>query len=180
MEDPGTWERPWTGEFTWPATDQPIYEYACHEANYALENILRGARQRDAEAANGRARFSIRRDHADEIHALRLGAAFATGCCSGHGASCIRRRVRRQSSGAAQGPNRQSRMGEPAHLDPHGGEEAGRRHRSVDDRRRQPELAAPSGDHQELSADRHRDRRRRLPGARPLAQAGKRPQHHLS
>ena len=51
IDDPGTWERPWTGEFTWPATDQPIYEYACHEANYALENILRGARQRDAEAA---------------------------------------------------------------------------------------------------------------------------------
>jgi hypothetical protein len=51
IEDPGTWERPWTGEFTWPATDQPIYEYACHEANYALENILRGARQRDAEGA---------------------------------------------------------------------------------------------------------------------------------
>jgi hypothetical protein len=51
IEDPGTWERPWTGEFTWPATDEAIYEYACHEANYALENILRGARQRDAEAA---------------------------------------------------------------------------------------------------------------------------------
>jgi hypothetical protein len=50
VEDPGTWERPWTGEFTWPRTDQPIYEYACHEANYALENILRGARQRDREA----------------------------------------------------------------------------------------------------------------------------------
>jgi hypothetical protein len=50
VEDPGTWERPWTGEFTWPVTNQPIYEYACHEANYALENILRGARQRDAEA----------------------------------------------------------------------------------------------------------------------------------
>jgi hypothetical protein len=51
VDDPGTWERPWTGEFTWPVTAQPIYEYACHEANYALENILRGARQRDAEAA---------------------------------------------------------------------------------------------------------------------------------
>jgi hypothetical protein len=51
IEDPATWERPWTGEFTWPATDQPIYEYACHEANYAMENVLRGARQRDAEAA---------------------------------------------------------------------------------------------------------------------------------
>jgi len=51
VEDPGTWERAWTGEFTWPATSEPIYEYACHEANYALEGILRGARQRDAEAA---------------------------------------------------------------------------------------------------------------------------------
>jgi hypothetical protein len=51
VEDPGTWERAWTGEFTWPATRQPIYEYACHEANYALENILRGARQRDRESA---------------------------------------------------------------------------------------------------------------------------------
>jgi hypothetical protein len=50
VEDPGTWEAPWTGEYIWPATDQPIYEYACHEANYALENVLRGARQRDAEA----------------------------------------------------------------------------------------------------------------------------------
>ena len=51
IEDPDTWDRPWTGEFTWPATDQPIYEYACHEANYALGDILRGARIREAEAA---------------------------------------------------------------------------------------------------------------------------------
>ena len=28
----------------WPATDEQIYEYACHEGNYALENVLRGAR----------------------------------------------------------------------------------------------------------------------------------------
>ena len=51
IEDPATWERPWTGEFTWPATDKPIYEYACHESNYALENILRGARRREADEA---------------------------------------------------------------------------------------------------------------------------------
>jgi hypothetical protein len=29
----------------------PIYEYACHEANYAMEGILRGARLREAQAA---------------------------------------------------------------------------------------------------------------------------------
>jgi hypothetical protein len=51
IEDPATWDRPWTGEYAWPATNEPIYEYACHEANYALEDILRGARARDAEAA---------------------------------------------------------------------------------------------------------------------------------
>jgi hypothetical protein len=51
IEDPDTWVSPWTGEYTWPATDASLYEYACHESNYALGNILRGARQRDREAA---------------------------------------------------------------------------------------------------------------------------------
>ena len=50
IEDPATWDRPWTGEYGWPATDELIYEYACHEANYALENVLRGARRREADA----------------------------------------------------------------------------------------------------------------------------------
>ena len=45
---PDTWAQPWTGEYTWPATDELLYEYACHEGNYALGNILRGARQREA------------------------------------------------------------------------------------------------------------------------------------
>jgi hypothetical protein len=51
IDDPETWERPWTGEYTWPATDEKIYEYACHEANYALGGILSGARLREKEAA---------------------------------------------------------------------------------------------------------------------------------
>ena len=51
IEDPATWEKPWTGEYVWPLTKDPIYEYACHENNYALEGILRGARFREAEAA---------------------------------------------------------------------------------------------------------------------------------
>jgi hypothetical protein len=51
IDDPATWDRPWTGEFTWPATNEHIYEYACHEANYALQGILSGARLREAEAA---------------------------------------------------------------------------------------------------------------------------------
>src|SRR6516225_2996208 len=51
VEDPDTWDRPWTGEYTWPATDKPIYEYACHEGNYALASVLRGARRQEAEEA---------------------------------------------------------------------------------------------------------------------------------
>jgi len=51
IEDPDTWDRPWSGEYTWPATDKPIYEYACHEGNYALGSVLRGARRQEAEEA---------------------------------------------------------------------------------------------------------------------------------
>jgi hypothetical protein len=47
VEDPTTFARPWSGEIPLRATDEKLYEYACHEANYALENIMRGARARD-------------------------------------------------------------------------------------------------------------------------------------
>jgi hypothetical protein len=51
VEDPNTWDRPWTGEMTWPVTSQPILEYACHEGNYALGDVLRGARKQEADEA---------------------------------------------------------------------------------------------------------------------------------
>jgi hypothetical protein len=51
VEDPATWERSWTGEYPWTGTDDLMYEYACHEANYALGDILRGARVKEAEDA---------------------------------------------------------------------------------------------------------------------------------
>jgi hypothetical protein len=51
IDDPNTWEQPWTGEYTWPITQDHLYEYACHEANYAMGNILRGARQRETDDA---------------------------------------------------------------------------------------------------------------------------------
>jgi hypothetical protein len=51
IEDPATWEKPWTGEYSWPATKELLYEYACHEANYALVDILRGARLKEVEEA---------------------------------------------------------------------------------------------------------------------------------
>jgi hypothetical protein len=51
IEDPATWARSWTGEYPWEATGDMIYEYACHEGNYALGDILRGERLLEAEAA---------------------------------------------------------------------------------------------------------------------------------
>ena len=52
VEDPA-WEQPWSGEYVWPATEDMVFEYACHEANYALGGILRGARVLEAEAEEG-------------------------------------------------------------------------------------------------------------------------------
>ena len=51
VEDPETWTRPWTAEYAWPTTSDLLYEYACHEGNYALGNILRGARLKEKEEA---------------------------------------------------------------------------------------------------------------------------------
>jgi len=49
VDDPETWTRPWTLEYPFVATKGPIYEYACHEGNYAEADILGGARKKDGE-----------------------------------------------------------------------------------------------------------------------------------
>lgn len=49
VEDPTVWTAPWSGELAWPATDQRLYEYACHEGNYSFQGILRGARILEAD-----------------------------------------------------------------------------------------------------------------------------------
>ena len=43
VDDPTVWTRPWTFEIPMASSDQPLYEYACHEGNYGLTNILKGA-----------------------------------------------------------------------------------------------------------------------------------------
>ena len=47
-EDPSTWTRSWSGETPLRRFEGPIYEYACHEGNYGLPNILRAARVQEA------------------------------------------------------------------------------------------------------------------------------------
>ena len=58
VDDPSTWDRPFTGEYPWRASNDQIFEYACHEGNYALENILRAQRVADKEKAAGPAASS--------------------------------------------------------------------------------------------------------------------------
>jgi hypothetical protein len=51
IEDPSTFTKPWTMEYPFVASAGPIYEYACHEGNYAMPDILGGARK--AEVVGG-------------------------------------------------------------------------------------------------------------------------------
>ncbi len=50
VDDPSVWTAPWTGEYVWRKTEDKVYEYACHEGNYSMGGILRGARLLEAEA----------------------------------------------------------------------------------------------------------------------------------
>ena len=54
IEDPTTFTRPWTIELPARREDGMIFEYACHEGNYALEGILRGHRAEERRAAEKR------------------------------------------------------------------------------------------------------------------------------
>ena len=44
VDNPTAFTKPWTGEIVLAKTNGPLYEYACHEANYSMTNILRAAR----------------------------------------------------------------------------------------------------------------------------------------
>jgi hypothetical protein len=48
IDDPN-YEQPYSGEYPWPAANGRLYEYACHEGNYAMGGILRGARLLERE-----------------------------------------------------------------------------------------------------------------------------------
>jgi hypothetical protein len=54
VTDPTAYTRPWTASMPLRAMDELLYEYACHEANYGLVGVLRGARFREKEEAGKR------------------------------------------------------------------------------------------------------------------------------
>jgi len=53
VDDPTVWTKPWTVSQTLWRTDQPVFEYACHEGNHGMRGILAGARQIEREKASG-------------------------------------------------------------------------------------------------------------------------------
>ena len=55
VDDPGTWDRPWTAVNLMQKTRGPLFEFACHEGNYGLYNTLVGARLEERLAAEAAA-----------------------------------------------------------------------------------------------------------------------------
>jgi len=47
VDDPQSFERPWSGEIPMKRVEGPIFEYACHEGNYSMANILGAARAQE-------------------------------------------------------------------------------------------------------------------------------------
>lgn len=50
VDDSNIYSQPWTAELSFYATDDGLYEYACHEGNYSMPGILAGARRLEMEA----------------------------------------------------------------------------------------------------------------------------------
>ena len=54
VTDPAIWTRPWTAQIPMTKSDEPIFEYACHEGNfYSVENVLGATREAEKKAAEG-------------------------------------------------------------------------------------------------------------------------------
>lgn len=54
VDDANLYSQPWTAELSYHATEGPVYEYACHEGNYAMPGILAGARRQERETQASR------------------------------------------------------------------------------------------------------------------------------
>lgn len=61
VEDPTVWAQPWSGEYEFAALGGLVYEYACHEGNYAMPGILGGSRAADQAEAETKAKVGTDR-----------------------------------------------------------------------------------------------------------------------
>ena len=53
ITDPATWTAPWTAQVPMQWNELPLFEYACHEGNYAMPNILGGERREERKQESG-------------------------------------------------------------------------------------------------------------------------------
>ena len=53
VEDPDTWDQPWSAEVPMMATEGPMFEYACHEGNYDIRHIQEVYRNIELQEAGG-------------------------------------------------------------------------------------------------------------------------------
>ena len=146
VNDPKTYTAPWTVAF--PITHEPgykLFEYACHEGNMAMHNMLSAARMEDKKAAASRQVVADSEESGDELIMRNkllkglLGAArdrIAAGCGAGVGASRFRGRVRCEQAAGAEGHGHQDGVDQSARLDSSGREECGWNRDELDDRGR--------------------------------------------
>jgi hypothetical protein len=57
VDDPTTWTKPWTAQIPMRKTDDQIFEYACHEGNYGMTGLLKGARVVEKDAVKEKSRY---------------------------------------------------------------------------------------------------------------------------
>jgi hypothetical protein len=55
VSDPNTWTKPWSVEAPIPRIDPPLYEFACHEQNYGVMNVVMGTQVREGSRRTGAA-----------------------------------------------------------------------------------------------------------------------------
>ena len=80
VEDPSTYTEPYTVAipFRWQANQDPIYEYACHEGNYGMLNLLSAGRADEQLARDASALVSTQRTNAGHPGVREPAVPFVT------------------------------------------------------------------------------------------------------
>jgi hypothetical protein len=136
VDDPSTWVKPWSAELPLVRDKGPIYEYACHEANYGMAHNLKGARAKE-KAADGTAKEQREQKedknkdegreagpavggiHAEQALHRSRSPRWVDDRRSGARTPCVRGGIRRRDGGRAAGNRNGHGMGQSPLVDPH-------------------------------------------------------------
>ena len=124
IDDPESFEKPWTAVIPMAKNDQPMFEYACHEGNESMFTMLAGARAPRRKKAKKRKTSKVR-ETMKTMQSRTLAVAAAAACLiaggrrNGNGPSRLLRRVRRQPAADAQRHGDENAMDQSPRLDPY-------------------------------------------------------------